>query len=110
LVLRAASPEWYGFLVCAASSASFVEYASAAAEGTRMPRVSWSYLARYPMVIPPPAVAARFTKMVIPLFDRIIVNVHENRSLVDLRDTLLVQLLSGSIRLSDAESSVIAAA
>lgn len=106
LVLRPIQPEYYGLLVMMASSVEFVEYASAAAEGTRMPRVSWDYLARYPLVLPPLPVACEFTAMVQPMFDRIVGNVHENRTLAALRDTLLPQLLSGAIRLRDAERAV----
>ncbi|MBL0890219.1 MAG: restriction endonuclease subunit S [Gemmatimonadaceae bacterium] len=109
LVLRPIQPEYYGLLVMMASSVEFVEYASAAAEGTRMPRVSWDYLARYPLVLPPLPVACEFTAMVQPMFDRIVGNVHENRTLAALRDTLLPQLLSGAIRLRDAERAVGAA-
>lgn len=109
LVLRPIHPEYYGLLVMMASSVEFVEYASAAAEGTRMPRVSWDYLARYPVVLPPLPVACEFTAMVQPMFDRIVGNVHENRTLAALRDTLLPQLLSGAIRLRDAERAVGAA-
>ncbi len=106
LVLRPAEADTYGLLVMIASSVEFVEYASAAAEGTRMPRVSWDYLSRYPITLPPAPIAREFTAMVQPMFDRIISNVHENRTLAALRDTLLPQLLSGAIRLRDAERAV----
>jgi type I restriction enzyme S subunit len=109
LVLRARSPELLGLVALLASSLEFVEYASAAAEGTRMPRVSWEYLAQYPVVVPPPAIARAFMEIVQPMFDRLVANVHENRTLAALRDTLLPQLFSGAIRLRDAERAVAAA-
>lgn len=109
LVIRPASPEWYGLLVCLASSTEFVEYASAAAEGTRMPRVSWNYLGRYALPLPPLWLADQFTSLARPLFDKIVAGVHESRTLAALRDALLPQLLSGAIRLRDAERVVIAA-
>ena len=109
LVMRSIRPEWYGIMVCAASSDGFVEHASGAAEGTRMPRVSWSYLARYSLVLPDTQIAGLFTDMVRPLFKRIVENIHESHTLVALRDTLLPQIISGAMPLSDAERAVGAA-
>jgi type I restriction enzyme S subunit len=48
-------------------------------------------------------------EIVQPMFDRLVANVHENRTLAALRDTLLPQLFSGAIRLRDAERAVAAA-
>jgi type I restriction enzyme S subunit len=106
LVMRPVRPEWYGLIVCGSSSREFVEYASGAAEGTRMPRVSWDYLARYSVVLPDLQTAGEFTDVVRPIFDRIIENVHESRSLSAVRDSLLPQILSGSMRLGAAERTV----
>lgn len=74
-----------------------------------MPRVSWSYLARYSLVLPDTQIAGLFTDMVRPLFKRIVENIHESHTLVALRDTLLPQIISGAMRLSDAERAVDAA-
>ncbi len=57
---------------------------------------------RYPL--PTPAVLAKFEALAQPLFDRISANEAESRTLAELRDTLLPKLISGEIRVSEAEA------
>ena len=54
-------------------------------------------------VIPPPDVLNAFDKQVKPLFERIFQNTEESRILAALRDTLLPKLISGALRVPDAE-------
>ena len=55
---------------------------------------------------PPPDMIAAFETLVDPLDERIRKNVSENRTLEQTRDLLLPKLMSGEIRLSDAENAV----
>ncbi len=55
---------------------------------------------------PPPAVANAYEKIVGPAFERICSNLLENRTLEKLRDLLLPKLMSGEIRLREAEELV----
>lgn len=108
LVIRPTAPEWFGILVCSTASREFIEYASAAAEGTRMPRVSWGYLSRYSLVLPDAQLAGRFSDIVGPQFDRIVANIHETRALTAMRDTILPQVFSGAVRLGEADRVITA--
>jgi type I restriction enzyme S subunit len=47
--------------------------------------------------------ARAFDVLVRPSVDRIIANVHESRTLAALRDALLPKLISGELRVKDAE-------
>ncbi|WP_461415125.1 restriction endonuclease subunit S [Gemmatimonas sp.] len=69
-------------------------------------RVALDALAAFKFVRPPDSVARAFGESVKPLFERVASNMAENRTLAALRDTLLPQLLSGAIRLRDAERAV----
>lgn len=60
-----------------------------------------SDIAEFPMSIPNKDELVRFTDIVTPLFDLITSNENENVRLCCLRDTLLPQLLSGKIDVSD---------
>ena len=71
-----------------------------------MPRASWADLARYEVALPHEAEAGELTDMVQPLVDQIIANIHESRTLAALRDALLPKLLSGEVRVEDAEKRV----
>lgn len=68
-----------------------------------MPRTSWSEMARYPVAIPNERVAEAFSSLVRPLTDKMIAAIHESLTLSALRDTLLPKLISGEIRVKDAE-------
>jgi type I restriction enzyme S subunit len=60
-------------------------------------------MARYELVLPPEPVAEAFTRQVRPSVDRIIAGTHQSRTLAALRDTLLPKLISGELRVKDAE-------
>lgn len=109
VVVAPRSSHWFGFVLAHISSVPFVEYTNASSTGTKMPRTSWSDMARYQVVIPPKPLAEAFANQIRPIVDRIISSIHESCTLAALRDTLLPKLLSGEIRVRDAERFVEAA-
>ena len=50
-----------------------------------------------------------FQTLAEPLFDKVLANDEENKTLAELRDTLIPKLMSGEIRVKDAEQEVEAA-
>lgn len=93
LVVVARAPEYAGVVLGHLASDAMIRHVDAASTGTKMPRAGWADVARFPVEIPPRAVAAKLTQQVAPLVERIVANVHEVRALAELRDTLLPQLL-----------------
>ena len=65
-----------------------------------MPRTSWDTMSRYELCRPTDAIAAAFHHVVSPMLDRIVLNVHESRTLDRLRDALLSKLVSGELRVN----------
>jgi type I restriction enzyme S subunit len=53
-----------------------------------------------------PEVAKAYEEKARPLYDRVLANQEENTTLAALRDLLLPKLLSGEIRIKDAEKVV----
>lgn len=53
--------------------------------------------------VPPPGVLTAFEELVSGWFDSILSSVEESRSLAQLRDTLLPKLISGELRIAEAE-------
>lgn len=96
-------PIWFGFVLSHASSEAFVTYTNSGSTGTKMPRTSWSEMARYPVAIPPVSLAAEFDRQVRPMVDRILTIVHESVVLSSLLDALLPKLISGEIRAKAVE-------
>lgn len=109
VVLTPRTPHWFAFVLGVVSSDVFVDYTNAGSTGTKMPRTSWSEMARYDIALPPEAVAQAFAERVRPAVDRIIAGIHESRTLAALRDILLPRLISGELRVTDAERLLAAA-
>ena len=97
LVLALKSPEWFGFLLGHASSDELIQFTDLASTGTKMPRTNWSDISSFKVALPPKLIAAAFTHNIQPLLDRIHANLHQSRTLANLRDTLLPKLLSGKL-------------
>jgi type I restriction enzyme, S subunit len=100
-----ATREWIYALV---SSGSFSEILSSLVTGTSgsHQRVKPEHLFDVKTVIPPEAIIRSFTKMVKPIFAMITQNLQQSRTLAALRDALLPKLLSGEIRVREAEREV----
>jgi type I restriction enzyme S subunit len=96
-VIRAKQAFDWAFLAALCSLDSTVEFATRVSKGTKMPVVGWPDFANYSVVIPPPELRQAFADMVSPLYDQIIANLHQSRTLAALRDTLLPKLLSGEL-------------
>lgn len=74
------------------------------ATGSVFNNLKTDVLKRQKFVFPPMAVLAAFDSVVCPLFAKILANEQENQTLAALRDLLLPKLMSGEIRLKDAEA------
>lgn len=59
-----------------------------------------------PEVIPASDVLTAFCEISEPIFDRIGHNRHQAQTLASLRDTLLPRLISGKLRLPEAENAI----
>lgn len=100
LVIVPRMVEWSAFVLGHASSDELVDFADGCSTGTRMPRVSWGDLSRYPLPMPPPFVARQLAQTLAPVFAAIVASTYEVRSLISLRDTLLPKLLTGDLRIA----------
>jgi type I restriction enzyme S subunit len=84
----------------------FVAFTDRTSDGTKMPRTSWTRMAQYCLALPGDRVIEAFDPLVQPMFDRIVSNIHESRTLAATRDLLLPKLMSGEIRVKAAERTV----
>lgn len=106
LVLRPRQVHVAGFALAAASSDRLVARATETSEGTRMPRAKWSDLRSAPVAWPGDSAVRQFNVKVAALRDAIDARTRENHTLANLRDTLLPRLISGELRVRDAERQV----
>lgn len=99
LVVNSKSPLWYSYVCFQVSSKELIQYTDACSTGTKMPRTNWQDMASYKIIIPPEPITAEFNKIVLPMIELIIANIHESHTLEILRDAILIKLISGNIRL-----------
>ena len=98
--------DWAAFTLACLSSDVFVNYTDQTSTGTKMPRTSWKTMGQYKICLPPEQVARAFQSLAQPLIERVSANIHESRTLAQTRDLLLPKLMSGKIRLGEAEKAM----
>jgi type I restriction enzyme S subunit len=106
LVLRSAVPELAGYVLAAVCSDSVVQECTAASEGTRMPRTSWKDLGAVEVPWPHKSAALLLSQEVHTVRAHVEELARQNGTMANLRDALLPQLMSGNIRVKDAEKTV----
>jgi len=77
--------------------------AIAAGKATTMGHIQRHHLREATVVVPPRALLQKADKLLRPVIDRLVHNNLESRTLGAVRDTLLPKLLSGEVRITDAE-------
>ena len=105
LVIRAGDQAWFGYTAMHLSSEAIIAYATRLSNGAKMPRSSWKDIAGFKVVIPTEQVAEAFNGMIRSFIGRIHTNIEVGRSLAGLRDSLLPRLISGRLRLPEAEEA-----
>jgi len=98
LVLRAKKTQCLYFSLFQLCSDECIQYANSYSDGTRMPRVNWNSLSKFPISIPTEEILIQFQSIINPLIERINSNIFENYTLTQIRDTLLPKLMTGKIR------------
>ncbi len=103
LVIQPIDSEWFGIVLGLVSSDAFIAYTNAYSAGTRMPRTNWKDMSRYEIALPQVEVSQKYTEFIRPFIERIIENIHQSRTLSQIRDALLPKLLSGEIRVDNID-------
>jgi type I restriction enzyme, S subunit len=92
------------------SEESTIEFATNGASGSTIPYATWEgCLESMPITIPPPRLRIKFGEATLPTLRRSQTAVEQSRTLATLRDTLLPKLISGELRIADAEKRISAA-
>jgi len=105
-VLRAQTPACATFVYLATIEDTNVERLTRVADGAAYPAVRPNVVHETTCVIPSDATLVDFDRITRPLLERIGYNEKESRTLAALRDTLLPKLISGEIRVPEAEDTL----
>ena len=93
----------YAFLYPFTCTEEFVDYLVSRATGSSYPAVTGKIFEDAKLVVPTPQVMESYNKFVEPLYLQFSQNNKENQTLTQLRDTLLPKLISGEVRVKEAE-------
>ena len=108
-VLRPTDPVTREIVWCAATSHDAIDRLAHLADGGAYPAVKPMAVLDTPVVlpdVPDASVRMAFSSLTAPLLDRLQANQREARTLGTLRDALLPKLVSGELRVRDAEKHV----
>ena len=83
-----------------------LSYIRSIAGGSTFAEISKKAFRPVSVLVPSGAILEMYECLGRPLYDRLVVNMKESRSLAALRDTLIPKLVSGNIRVSDVERAV----
>ena len=99
----------YPYIYCLTNNKTFLNEIRKRANSGVQVNLSTDGIKTTPTIMPPLSLMAKFGSLTKPKFERIFNSLKENQTLAELRDTLLPKLISGEIRLKDAEREVEAA-
>lgn len=106
VVLNARHEYASAFVLACISQDQFVAFTDRTSSGTKMPRTSFGQMERFKLCIPGEPAIRAFNELTMPMLNRIVENIHESRTLAVTRDLLLPKLMSGEIRVKDAEAQL----
>jgi len=83
-----------------------MEIIKARANGSTFMEISKKAFRPIPALVPPPELVSAFVNIAEAMFSRLVANERQAQTLATLRDTLLPRLISGQLRLPQAESAL----
>ncbi|MGS3152959.1 restriction endonuclease subunit S [Aeromonas sanarellii] len=95
-----------GFVYCLVRNPAFKGYAEAHSHGSAQANVSGAVLLDYATFIPTKDLLNHFNGVVGEMLESILSNHEQAQTLATLRDTLLPRLISGQLRLPEAEAQL----
>ncbi|MFC4486328.1 restriction endonuclease subunit S [Tepidiphilus baoligensis] len=95
-------PKWFYFFAIRHHLQNF--RAIAADKATTMGHIQRKHLTSAKIAVSSPESMKKFDIVISPLFNQLVENAQQSRTLAQLRDTLLPKLISGELRVKDAEA------
>jgi type I restriction enzyme S subunit len=105
-ILRAKNIFDKEFMYFYSSSEKTFEKSVQYSDGTKMPIIKWIDFKEFQFALPSEELRTNFSSKIRPIVDKIILNIEEQETLTKLRDSLLPKLISGELKIPDAESLI----
>lgn len=103
IVIRPKSRIHEGYLLFTVFSDTFIELATVASKGTKMPRADWGFLKKLELAVPNTQLLEAYQVQFDILFEQIVNLLKENESLVSSRDLIFPRLISGKLSVENLD-------
>lgn len=103
IVLRPRHQVYEGFLLFTVFSDTFIELATTASKGTKMPRADWAFLEKLEIKIPSLNLLEKYQARFEEIFNMIATLLRANQQAVNARGLLLPRLISGKLSVEDLD-------
>lgn len=103
IVLRSLESYNLAFVLFTVFSEAFVDLATVASKGTKMPRADWDFLKKQQMRIPNAELLREFQAKMDPVFDQMKALTETNRLSAQAKRLLLPRLVSGKLSIEDLD-------
>ncbi|MDR7328733.1 restriction endonuclease subunit S [Corynebacterium guangdongense] len=103
LVLASKEEIFSGYVLASLTHDDVIQAVTALSAGTRMPRTNWKDLSQVTIPWPGDLVATAFSESIQDIRGYVVGLMAENQTLAATRDALLPQLMSGKLRVKEAE-------
>jgi type I restriction enzyme S subunit len=97
IVIRPKEKIYEGYLLFTVFSDTFIELATIASKGTKMPRADWEFLKKLDLIVPDRNLLEVYQAQFEEIFSQIVNLLRANELLTSLRDRLLPRLISGNL-------------
>ncbi len=105
-ILRAKNDFDREFMYFYSSSEKTFERSVQYSDGTKMPIIKWNDFKEFKFALPNKELRKNFSSITRPIVDKIILNIEEQETLSNLRDSLLPKLIAGEIKIPDVEELI----
>ena len=103
IVLRPSDQIYEGFLLFTVFSDTFIELATIAAKGTKMPRADWEFLEKLELKLPPAELLENYQSRFEEIFSLIANLLQVNQQATQTRNLLLPRLISGKLSVENLD-------
>jgi type I restriction enzyme S subunit len=103
IVLRPRHQVYEGFLLFTVFSDTFIELATTASKGTKMPRADWAFLEKLEIKIPSLDLLEKYQARFEEIFNMIATLLRANQQAVNAHGLLLPRLISGKLSVADLD-------
>lgn len=97
IVIRPKEKSYEGYLLFTVFSDTFIDLATIASKGTKMPRADWGFLKKLELIVPNKELLENYQAQFNALFCQIVNLLRANDQLRSSRDLLLPRLMSGRL-------------